>query len=145
MEASASSPRILVVAHRTAATPRLIEAVRQRAARGPCAFTLLVPKLADTAPEGEAERTLALAIPLLEEAAGGRVEGLVGPTDAVQAVEQAHREHSFDEAIISTLPETVSHWLKRDLPSRVERMGLPVTVVKADPSAVPRFAELGRA
>jgi hypothetical protein len=88
---------------------------------------------------------LALAIPLLQEAAGGRVEGLVGPADAVEAVEQAHREHPFDEAIISTLPETLSHWLKRDLPSRVERLGLPVTVVKADPSAVPRFAELGRA
>jgi hypothetical protein len=144
MEASAR-PRVLVVAHRTAATPRLIEAVRQRAARGPCDFTLLVPKLADTAPEGEVERVLALAIPLLEEAAGARVEGIGGPADAVQAVEQAHREHRFDEAIISTLPETVSHWLKRDLPSRVERLGLPVTVVKADPSAVPRFAELGRA
>jgi hypothetical protein len=144
MEAS-TPPRVLVVAHRTAATPRLIEAVRQRAARGPCAFTLLVPKLADTAPEGEAERTLALALPMLEEAAGGRVEGIAGPADAVQAVEQAHREHRFDEAIISTLPEAISHWLKRDLPSRVEKLGLPVTVVKADASAVPRFAELGRA
>src|SRR3954469_18918250 len=42
-----SSPtRVLVVAHRTAATPALLDAVRERAARGPSAFTLLVPNSA---------------------------------------------------------------------------------------------------
>ena len=38
--------RVLVVAHKTAATPSLIECVRERAARGPCTFTLLVPPTA---------------------------------------------------------------------------------------------------
>ena len=42
MESSAPA-RVLVVAARTAATPALIEAVRERAARGPAKFTLLVP------------------------------------------------------------------------------------------------------
>ena len=37
----------------------------------------------------------------------------------------------FDEVIVSTLPERVSQWLKRDLPSRIERLELPVTVVRA--------------
>ena len=34
---------ILVVAHRTAATPALLEAIRERAGRGPASFHLLVP------------------------------------------------------------------------------------------------------
>src|SRR4051795_10153033 len=65
MEAS-SSTRVLVVAHKTAATPALLEAVRRRAAAGPAAFHLLVP---DPHPPGlhphlsEGEQVLALARP----------------------------------------------------------------------------------
>ena len=40
MESSAPA-RVLVVAAKTAATPGLIDAVRERAARGPAVFTLL--------------------------------------------------------------------------------------------------------
>ena len=39
--------RILIVANQTASTPRLIEAVRRRAAAGPCTFALLIPDVAD--------------------------------------------------------------------------------------------------
>jgi hypothetical protein len=125
--------RVLVVANRTAATPTLIGAVRERAGRGPCSFALLVPQLACEVPYGdeEARKTLELAIPLLEEAAGGTVTPLLGPADACLAVERVLVHEHFDEVIISTLPERVSQWLRRDLPSRIARLELPVTVVRA--------------
>lgn len=123
--------RVLVVAHRTAATPKLIEAVRARAARDPCAFTLLVPRPYWDPDTEEGTMTLELAIPLLSEAAGGRVAGRVGDADPLVAVRDLLAAEHFDEVIISTLPERVSHWLRRDLPHRVEQLGYPVTVVRA--------------
>jgi hypothetical protein len=141
MESSApTATRVLVVAHKTAATPALLDAVRERAARGPCAFTLLVPnsthglhRLVD--PEdhesSEAEQVLALALPLLEEAAGGPVEGMVGDPVPMDAIQDAVNVHGFDEIIISTLPVRVSRWMRLDLPSKVAGLGLPVTTVTA--------------
>jgi hypothetical protein len=41
---SAAPTRVLVVAHRTAATPTLLDEVRARSRRSPCSFTLLVPR-----------------------------------------------------------------------------------------------------
>ena len=125
--------RVLIVANRTAATPPLIEAVRDRAGRDPCSFALLVPQLRAEEIYGdeEARKTIELAIPLLEEAAGGTVTSLIGPSDAMRAIERTLAREHFDEVILSTLPERVSHWLRRDLPTRVERLGVPVTVVKA--------------
>jgi hypothetical protein len=123
--------RVLVVAHRTAATPRLIEAVRARAQARPCAFTLLVPRGYWDPDTETASLVLDLALPLLEDAAGAPITGVVGVSDPFVAVRDALAEGKFDEVIISTLPERVSHWLRRDLPSRVERLGVPTTVVIA--------------
>jgi hypothetical protein len=128
---SADPTRVLVVAHRTAATPRLLDAVRARAQRSACTFTLLVPRTYWDPDTDEAAATLALATPLLEEAAGDRVDGMIGDSDPFAAVQQAVDDDGFDEIIISTLPARVSHWLRRDLPHRVEALGLPVTVVTA--------------
>ncbi|HEY6887652.1 MAG TPA: hypothetical protein VI300_07735 [Solirubrobacter sp.] len=132
--------RVLVVANKTAATPALIEAVRSRAARGPATFTLLVPNtarglhaLVDPEDQGqsEAEATLELALPLLERAAGGPVEGMIGVPEPLAAIQDAVNIHGFDELIISTLPQRVSKWLKLDLPSKCAGLGLPVTTVIA--------------
>lgn len=125
--------RILIVANRTAATPALLAAVRARADRGPCEFTLLVPQLIAEEAFGdeEARRTVELAIPLLEEAADDEVPAIIGTSDAILAVERVLVHEHFDEVIVSTLPERVSHWLKRDLPTKIEKLGLPVTVVRA--------------
>jgi hypothetical protein len=128
---SAAPTRVLVVAHRTAATPRLLDEVRARAQRSACTFTLLVPRPYWDPDTDEAAATLELAIPLLDEAAGAHVEGIVGDSDPLAAVQQAVERGGFDEVIISTLPARVSHWLRRDLPHRVEALGLPVTVVTA--------------
>jgi hypothetical protein len=137
---SSQPTRVLVVAHKTAATPSLLDAVRERAARGPAAFTLLVPKVTHglhtvVDPEDqevdEAEQMLELAVPLLEDAAGGRVEGLVGDSEPLAAIQDAINLHGFDEVIVSTLPTRVSRWLKMDLPSKVSGLGLPVTTVTA--------------
>jgi hypothetical protein len=122
-----STPRrILVVANRTAATPQLLSAVRERAASGPCTFALLIP---EEPRKGGADWTLESALPLMERAAGGNVEGLVGEADPFEAVQAALRDPGFDEVLVSTLPKRISEWLRRDLPHRIERLGVPVTTI----------------
>ena len=132
LEMSSAAPtRVLVVAHRTAASPRLLDEIRTRAQRSSCTFTLLVPRPYWDPDTDQAAVTLELALPLLEEAAGRHVDGLVGDSDPLAAVQRAIETGGFDEIIISTLPARVSRWLRRDLPHRVEALGLPVTVVTA--------------
>jgi hypothetical protein len=142
--ASPTHTRILVVAHKTAATQPLLDAVRMRAARGPCAFTLLVPKAAhglhkviDPEDQGAAEArgVLDRALPAISEAAGGPVTGIVGDPDPMAAVQDALNLQGFDEVIISTLSPRLSRWLKLDLPSKVAGMGLPVTTVTPSDTA----------
>jgi hypothetical protein len=145
MEAS-SSARVLVVAHKTAATPALLDAVRERAARGPARFHLLVPNPhhpswrpaeASHPDVTEGEQVLALALPLIEEACGGGpVDGSVSPRhDPMDAIEETLHEEDFDEIILSTLPRAVSRWLHLDLPRRVAHLGLPLTTVIAQERA----------
>ena len=132
--------RILVVANKTAATPALLDAVRERASRGPCEFTLLVPNAThglhtvvdpEDQSRNEAESTIELALPLLEEAAGGQVDAMIGVPEPLAAIQDAVNLHGFDEIIISTLSPRVSRWLRMDLPRRVTVLGLPVTTVTA--------------
>ncbi len=134
------SARVLVVAHRTAATPALLEAVRERAQASPATFSLLVPAAAhglhrfvdpEDTDDHEARSTLELALPLMSEAAGGQVEGLIGDAEPLAAVQDAINLEGFDEIIISTLPTRVSRWLHLDLPRKVAGLGLPVTTITA--------------
>jgi hypothetical protein len=131
---------VLVVAHQTAATAPLLDAVRERAQRGPARFHLVVPrrphgldKVAD--PEehgaGEARRILADALPKLSAVAGQEVTGDIGDAEPLMAIQDAVNLGSYDEIIISTLPLGVSRWLKLDLVSKARALGLPVTHVLA--------------
>jgi hypothetical protein len=140
MESQAAA-HVLIVAHKTAATPALLDAVRKRASAGPCFFDLLVPSPlhpglrraeAERAAMRDGEDVLALALPLLEQAGHRPVSGSVSPRhDPMDAIEEALREGDFDEIILSTLPRGVSRWLHIDLPRRVAHLGLPVTTVIA--------------
>ena len=99
---------------------------------------MLIPDAGD---REKANRTLARVLPLMRQAAGAPVNGLVDGPDPFESVQRAVQEGSFDEIIVSTLPRRVSKWLRRDLIARVEGLGLPVTAVipKAvrDPTSFP--------
>ena len=122
--------RVLVVANRTAATPRLLDAVRARAAAGPCEFTMLIPDAAD---RGMGDWTLDHALPLVEKAAGGPVRGMVDGPYAFEAIYEAVRAGGFEEVILSTMKRSYSRWVAADLPGRVARLGVRVTTI--EPSA----------
>jgi hypothetical protein len=136
-----SSAHVLVVADKTAATPALLAALRERAARGPASFHLLVPNpdLASWRPSEvqhpdltHGEQVLALALPLIEEVTSSPTSGAVSTRhDPMDAIEEALMGASFDEIVLSTLPHHVSRWLHVDLPRRVAHLGLPVTTVTA--------------
>jgi len=124
---------VLVVAHKTAATPGLLDAIRARAEEGPVWFHLLVPDPQHTGRHAsEGQQVLALALPLVQDAAGGWADGSVSRRhDPMDAIEEALHDGDFDEIIVSTLPRAVSRWLHIDLPHRVAHLGLPLTTVIA--------------
>ena len=131
---------VLVVAHQTAATSHLLDAVRERAQRAPARFHLVVPrqahgmhKVVDPQDAGgdEAQQVLDEALPKLSEAAGHRVTGSLGDPEPLMAIHDAINLGSYDEIIVSTLPLGVSRWLKLDLISKTRALGLPVTHVQA--------------
>lgn len=136
-----SPAHVLVVAHKTATAPALLEAIRERAQGGPAFFHLLVPNPSpvDWPPARvrqamlDGERVLAHALPLIEAAARHPTDGSVSQRhDPMDAIEEVIYAGDFDEIILATLPRGVSRWLHLDLPSRVAHLGLPVTSVVVD-------------
>jgi hypothetical protein len=91
---------------------------RARAAAGPARFQLPVPNLAEHAELTDAEREhrhldcermVALALPLVEEAAGRPAGTLVSYRhDPIDAIEETLYDGDFHENILSTLPHSVS-------------------------------------
>jgi hypothetical protein len=129
---------VLVVANRTAESPELLTALQERAARGPCAFTLLVPQTphglawaADPdAGQDEAEDHRQAFIEELREEGIDLADAKVGDGDPLAAIQDECNFHDYDEVIVSTLPLKLSKWLRVDLPRKARAAtGLPVTHV----------------
>src|SRR5919204_2270135 len=131
---------ILVVANETVGGRSLIEAVKERAARGPARFHVICPQneprhgyvvyneLVATAAQNRLETTLH---ELREE--GIEADGQVMDPDPYHATMDGIAEYRADEVIISTHPEARSGWLRRDLVDRIRRDSrLPVTHVVVD-------------
>src|SRR5262249_1568451 len=142
--------RVLVVANQTATNPTLLDAIRERSARGPVHFHLLIPSPAAHAELTEVERErahteaihmLTLALPLIDDAAGSEAGGSVSSRhDPMDAIEETLHNGHFDEIMLATLPHGISGWLHVDLPHRVSHLGLPVTTITAK-GRVPAAAE----
>ena len=138
--ASSEPRRTLIVANLTASTPSLLQEVERRADEAPTTFSLLIPS-ADS--KKTSDWTLETATSVLGKAAGAPVKGEVAGADAFESVKQALSTGSFDEVIISTLPKRASEWLRKDLPTRVEELGVPVTVITPpdEPSPLKAFTD----
>ena len=124
------SRRILIVAHKSVATPALVETVRRRTEAGPCTFALLIP---DASNPVVAAWTLRRARRLLSRTIGAPVDGIVAEgEDAYAGIAAALRVGNYDEIMLSILSGPGSGWLHEDLPARVEALGIALTVVMAD-------------
>lgn len=151
--------RYLVVANQTLQAEELREELRKRISAGPCSFFVIVPgtKAAQYDPvaaggilpppgmwwwatyyarpvtdeEAAAQARGRLALMLADLAAMGvPVEGGLGSSSPLEAIEKVCADRQFDEIIVTTLPRHISRWLRADLPHQTERrFGLPVTTI----------------
>jgi hypothetical protein len=138
--ASETTRRTLIVANLTAATPILLQEVERRAVTEPTTFFLLIPS-SDS--KKTSDWTLENATRLLSRAADAPVEGKVGSGDAFESVQETRAGDKFDDVVISTLPKRASEWLRKDLPTRIEGLGVPVTIVTPpeEPSPLKAFTD----
>jgi hypothetical protein len=139
--------RCLVVAHQTLSSPELIEELTSWSGAEETTFHLLVPIFhgepgltwTEGHDRGVAARRLEEALARLS-ALGLTVTGEVGsdsPVESVVDVLVRDGADAFDDIIVSTLPRTVSRWLKIDAPSRIQRYTrIPVHHVIGHPAEV---------
>ena len=61
---------------------------------------------------------------------GVPVEGDLGSSQPLEAMEKVFLDHEFDQIIVAMLPQHLSRWLGADLPHQAERrFRLPVTTI----------------
>jgi hypothetical protein len=136
----ADKTRVLVVANRTAESPELLAALKERAERDPVVFTVVVPSTphgiawaADMHAGGEeAEEHRRAFLDRLRSEGLDVADAKIGDPDPLAAVQDESNFGAYDEVIVSTLPLHVSKWLRVDLPRKVKAAtGLPVDHVVA--------------
>ena len=145
VQAPAPSPpdehRILVVANETVGGPELLAQIREHAGSRRAKVLIVSPALnsalktwtsdEDAAREAAQARLNASLISM--RSTGLDVDGEIGDSDPVQAIEDAMRTFQPDELVISTHPEGRSQWLERGVVERArERFALPLTHVVVD-------------
>ena len=124
---------VLVLANVTAGSGDLIDAIRQRAEKGPIDVTLLMPGQGPGLSGREAVRGRLDAALAAWREAGIEAEGICGDANPMDAVAETWDPRRHDEVIVSTLPGQSSRWIAGDLPNRVARLtGAPVTHVVAN-------------
>ncbi len=151
--------RYLVVANQTLHRAELQEELHRRISAGPCSFFVLVPNtkaahydavaaggilpqpgmwwwVTDYAPPATDEEATAQARQRLSQmlagltAQGIPVQGDLGSSSPLGAMDRVLADHQFDEIIVATLPQPISRWLGSDLPHQAERrFRLPVTTI----------------
>jgi hypothetical protein len=120
---------VLVVANVTATSDELLAALNERASRGACRFTLLMPRDGENSSERLSEAVEAMKAAGLEN-----VSGRTGDHDPIVATMELWDPMEFDEIVVSTLPTGSSRWLGLDLPRRLEKLtSVPVLHVVSRP------------
>jgi len=135
-------PHVLVIANETAASPALLDVLRERAAAGDVQVTVIAPVseprhgyvVYDDTRRASAGRRLDRTLQLLR-ASAIPAQGFVVESSPVQAAKDAlaQLEPPPDEIVVSTHAPQRSGWLRRDVVRDVERAcgGLPVRHVVA--------------
>jgi len=134
--AADGTPAVLVVLNKVEASAELLEAVRQRAAKGAARFFVLVPNpdhLAfdrNSPDTSDGEALLARALPQIQGPAGSAVSGRVANSpNAYDDVVEELESRPYGEIIIETPPSHISHWLHVDLPHRISELGYSTLAV----------------
>ncbi len=132
-------PTVLVLANETIAGGALLDRIKEHAEQG-ARFFVVVPRarprhgniIYDDVVFDSAQVRVDLALEFIHDL-GARGEGEVGDQDPLNAALDAIRAQPIDEIIVSTLPESSSSWIKRDLIERIEEAtGLPVEHIVVD-------------
>ena len=127
----AATRQVLVVANLTESAPHLLAEV-ERCARDACEFTLMVPpERHPDAPDWTPDD----ALRLVRGAAKGRSVTLVEcGADAAATIGDLVEGGACDRILLSTPAEHHPHWHRHSLPKRIEKLGVPVTVIPPDPT-----------